>query len=199
MEAWQWASLVALGLFHGLNPAMGWLFAVAIGLQERRVGAVLEAMGFIALGHTLAIGAGAGLTVGLGFVVPRLWLALGVGLTLVGYAAYRLWRRLRHPTWARFRMRRLELVGWSFLMAFGHGAPLMLAPLMLVVASPVATFWATALHSLVMWGVASGVAWWVFRVVGVGFLRTAWVNLELIWVFVLLMAGLLTIGYAFWR
>src|SRR5829696_9101659 len=127
---WPWLSLLALGAFHGLNPAMGWLFAVSLGLQERRLRAVLIALGPIALGHALAI-ALAGLAVGaLGLVVPqRLLLALG-GAALLAFAAAKVITRFRHPRWVGMRVSSRQLVLWSFLMASAHGAGLMLVPVL---------------------------------------------------------------------
>src|SRR5215210_5422824 len=129
-DFWPWISLAALGAFHGLNPAMGWLFAVALGLQERRLRAVVTALGPIALGHALAI-ALAGLAVGaLGLVVPqRALLGLG-GAALLAFAAYKVATRFRHPRWVGMRVGPRELVLWSFLMASAHGAGLMLVPML---------------------------------------------------------------------
>src|SRR6478672_6496307 len=128
--SWPWLTLAALGAFHGLNPAMGWLFAVALGLQERRLRAVTAALAPIALGHTLAIGMAA-ITVGmLGRVIPqRLLLALG-GVALLSFAAYKVLTRFRHPRWVGMRVSPRELVLWSFLMASAHGAGLMLVPVL---------------------------------------------------------------------
>src|SRR5215204_5013005 len=127
---WPWLSLAALGAFHGLNPAMGWLFAVALGLQERRLRAVTMALGPIALGHALAIGLAAVAVSTLGLVLPqRLLLALG-GATLLAFAAYKVATRFRHPRWVGMRVGPRELVLWSFLMASAHGAGLMLIPVL---------------------------------------------------------------------
>lgn len=127
---WAWISLALLGAFHGLNPAMGWLFAVAIGFQERRLGAVLTALGPITLGHALSIGLVA-VPVGLiGLVIPRDWLLAPTGLILLGFAGYKVATRFRHPRWVGMRVRPRELVLWSFLMATAHGAGLMLAPVL---------------------------------------------------------------------
>jgi threonine/homoserine/homoserine lactone efflux protein len=94
---WPWLSLLALGAFHGLNPAMGWLFAVSLGLQERHLRAVIVALGPIALGHALAIGIAAIAVGTLGLVIPqRLLLALG-GVALLAFAAYKVVTRFRHP------------------------------------------------------------------------------------------------------
>jgi hypothetical protein len=125
-----WISLVVLGAYHGLNPAMGWLFAVAIGFQERRLRAVVTALGPITLGHALAIGLVA-VPVGLlGLVIPQQLLMSMIGLTLLGFAGYKIATRLRHPRWVGMRLRSRELVLWSFLMATAHGAGLMLAPVL---------------------------------------------------------------------
>ena len=129
-QAWPWLSLAALGAFHGLNPAMGWLFAVALGLQERRLWAVTTALGPIALGHALAIGLAAVSVSLLGLVIPqRLLLALG-GAALLGFAAYKIATRFRHPRWVGMRVSPRELVLWSILMVSAHGAGLMLVPVL---------------------------------------------------------------------
>src|SRR5918994_4625440 len=127
---WPWISLLALGAFHGLNPAMGWLFAVSLGLQEQRLRAVTMALGPIALGHALAIGMAAVAVGTLGLVIPqRLLLTLG-GAALLGFAAYKVASRFRHPRWVGMRVGPRELVLWSFLMASAHGAGLMLVPVL---------------------------------------------------------------------
>jgi hypothetical protein len=128
--SWPWVSLVLLGAFHGLNPAMGWLFAVALGFQERRLRAVVTALGPISLGHALSLGVVA-VPVGLlGLVVPRGLLLATTGLVLLGFAGYKIATRFRHPRWVGMRVRPRELVLWSFLMATAHGAGLMLAPVL---------------------------------------------------------------------
>jgi hypothetical protein len=128
--SWPWISLLLLGAFHGLNPAMGWLFAVALGFQERRLGAVVAALGPITLGHALAIGLVA-VPVGLlGVVFPRELLLILIGVALLAFAGYKLLTRFRHPRWVGMRVRPRELVLWSFLMATAHGAGLMLAPVL---------------------------------------------------------------------
>jgi hypothetical protein len=128
--SWPWPTLAALGAFHGLNPAMGWLFAVALGLQERRWRAVPTALVLIAVGHALAIATAVAAVSVLGLVAPpRVLLGLG-GVTLLGFAAYKVGSRFRHPRWVGMRVRPWELVAWSFLMASAHGAGLMLTPVL---------------------------------------------------------------------
>ena len=219
---WPWISLAALGAFHGLNPAMGWLFAVALGLQERRLRAVVVALGPIALGHALAIGLAAVAVGTLGLVVPqRALLALG-GAALLGFAAYKLATRFRHPRWVGMRVGPRALVLWSFLMASAHGAGLMLVPVLVQlrgegVSSALAhaehfghaghpapagheallpALAAVGLHSLAMLAVAGVLAVVVYQKLGVEVLRRAWVNLDFIWAGTLIVVGSLALGVA---
>jgi hypothetical protein len=219
-DLWPWITLALLGAFHGLNPAMGWLFAVALGLQERRLGAVVVALGPIGLGHALAIACIAipfGL---LQIVVPgELLLILG-GLTLIGYAVYKIATRFRHPRWVGMRINPRELVAWSALMAGAHGAGLMLIPALsrLSEGPPAAmantghahhshhahvsetgsslasSLAAVTLHTAAMLAVMGMLAVIVYRWVGVDILRKAWVNLDLIWTAALLAAGAVTLA-----
>src|SRR5215217_8010565 len=221
---WPWLSLLALGAFHGLNPAMGWLFAVSLGLQERRLRAVVTALGPIALGHALAI-ALAGLAVGaLGLVVPqRALLALG-GAALLAFAAYKVATRFRHPRWVGMRVSPRQLVLWSFLMASAHGAGLMLVPVLAGVRGegvssasahaehlghighqPMAAneallpaLAAVALHSAAMLAVAGVIAVVVYQKLGVEVLRRAWINLDLLWVGALAISGGIALGLGLW-
>jgi len=216
-QAWPWLTLAALGAFHGLNPAMGWLFAVALGLQERRLRAVTTALGPIALGHALAIGLAAVAVSLLGFVIPqRLLLALG-GAALIGFAAYKVATRFRHPRWVGMRVSSRELVLWSFLMASAHGAGLMLIPVLIElrgdgVSSALAhaghlghqpsaasdallpALAAVGLHSVAMLTVAGVLAVVVYQKLGVEVLRRAWINLDLIWAGALAISGGIALG-----
>jgi hypothetical protein len=223
-ESWPWLSLAALGAFHGLNPAMGWLFAVALGFQERRLRAVTTALGPIALGHALAIALAVVLVSVLGLVVPqRLLLALG-GAALLGFAAYKVASRFRHPRWVGMRVGPRELVLWSFLMASAHGAGLMLVPVLVGLRgagvssaqahtahlghvghlSPAAgdsllpALAAVGLHSAAMLAVAGVLAIVVYKFVGVEVLRRAWINLDFIWVGALAITGGIALGLGLW-
>jgi hypothetical protein len=132
--AWPWVALFGLGAFHGINPAMGWLFAVALGLQERRRGAVLAAMPPIALGHALSIAAVLAVLWAARASLPAWALKAVAAAVLSGFGLYRL-VRARHPGGAGMRVGFRDLTGWSFLMATAHGAGLMLVPILLA-ASP---------------------------------------------------------------
>ena len=219
-QAWPWISLAALGAFHGLNPAMGWLFAVALGLQERRLRAVTAALGPIALGHALAIGLAAVVVGVAGLVIPQqLLLALG-GAALLGFAAYKVATRFRHPRWVGMRVSPRELVLWSFLMASAHGAGLMLVPVLVGlrgegVSSALAhaghlghlahqpsaasdallpALAAVGLLSVAMLTVAGVLAVVVYQKVGVVVLRRAWINLDFIWAGALAISGGIALG-----
>lgn len=129
-HSWPWISLAFLGAFHGLNPAMGWLFAVALGFQERGLRAVVKALGPITLGHALAIAMLAVPFGLLGLVIPQEPLLMIIGLVLIGFAAYKIVTRFRHPRWVGMRVKPHELMLWSFLMATAHGAGLMIVPVL---------------------------------------------------------------------
>ena len=129
-NVWPWLALLGLGAYHGINPGMGWLFAVALGMQEKHERAVLAAIPPIALGHALSIG----------LVVAVFWLAqasipqqplrYGAAATLFVFGAYRLVRS-RHPRWVGMRVGFRDLTTWSFLMATAHGAGLMVVPILM--------------------------------------------------------------------
>lgn len=226
-----WITLALLGAFHGLNPAMGWLFAVSLGFQEQRTGAVIKALGPIALGHLLAIGAIA-IPVGLLQVVlpERAVMVLG-GMVLLGYAAYKVITRFRHPRWIGMRITSWELVSWSALMAAAHGAGLMLIPALaglsrnepsmaMAMASPmpsghahhmemvaaqdsgtgalVEALAAVSLHTMAMLLVMGVIAIAVYRWIGVGILRRAWFNLDLVWTGTMAVAGGITLALGLW-
>ena len=219
--SWPWISLLLLGAFHGLNPGMGWLFAVALGFQERRLRAVVTALGPITLGHALAIGLVA-VPVGLlGLVIPQDLLLTLTGLALIAFAAHKIATRFRHPRWVGMRVRPHELALWSFLMATAHGAGLMLAPVLVRMrgeAVPTAAAHAghaghhapaggdalgpalagVALHTAAMLAVAAVLAVVVYQKVGLGGLRRAWINLDLIWIAAFLITGAVTLGLGLW-
>ncbi|MEV4386729.1 hypothetical protein AB0J68_13610 [Micromonospora sp. NPDC049580] len=200
------ATLAALGAFHGLNPAMGWLFAVARGLQERSQAALLRALPPIAAGHLASVAIVAALVTATRSVTASTALAVVGGLLLVGFG---LWRLLseRHFRWAGMRLSAAQLAGWSFLMSSAHGAGLMLLPVLVaepvpgghsghLAAAPVGALpglAAAGVHTVAMLGTALVVAMLVYQVLGVGVLRRAWFNVDRLWAGVLVAAGLVTL------
>jgi hypothetical protein len=205
----SWSALFALGVFHGVNPAMGWLFAVSFGLQEGRLSAVLRALGPIALGHELAVVvvavplalAGAGPVAGVVTIVGA--------LVLIAFGAWRLWTRRGHPRWVGMRLKPHELIWWSALMAGAHGAGLMLlpvftrepdpghlqaAPLRALLEQPLlAGLLAAGAHTLGMLAAAAVVAVAAYQWLGLSLLRRSWVNLDRVWAVALIGAGAFTL------
>src|SRR5882724_3001613 len=143
---WPWLTLFGLGAFHGLNPGMGWLFAVALGLQEQKRAAVFRALPPIALGHALSVGiviAGALLACA---NFSHTALRFSSATLLFAFGAYRLVRS-RHPNWVGMRVGFRDLTLWSFIMASAHGAGLMLIPLFMNSASPTPALYASGIQS----------------------------------------------------
>jgi hypothetical protein len=204
----SWAMLMALGAFHGINPGMGWLFAVALGMQEKRRGAVLRALLPLGAGHALAVAAAIGVALAIGVVIPLGWLRWPVAGVLISLGVLRFFRH-RHPRWGGMRVSMGGLTVWSFLMATAHGAGLMVVPVFMGMSMPPAgehahhvhasgasteaAFFATGLHALGYLAVTAFIAVLVFDKLGVGILRRAWINLDLIWAAALIATGALTL------
>ena len=127
---WPWLALAGLGALHGVNPGMGWLFAVALGLQEGRARAVWRALPPLALGHALAIALAVAVAAAIGGIIPVAPLRWGVAAVLLGFGLLRL-RFHRHPRYGGMRVGPRQLTIWSFLMATAHGAGLMILPVVL--------------------------------------------------------------------
>ena len=214
-----WLGLVALGLFHGLNPAMGWLFSVALALQRQRASQIFTATGYIALGHLLSLLVVLAALLAVGAFLPLNWVRLATGAILLAFGVYRLVLYYRHPRWVGMNIGGRDLILWAFLMATAHGAGLMLAPVALaltdrVVASGVAgdlgehglflsladapAWWALGLllHTVVMLTAMLAAATIVYYRVGLAFLRRGWINLDLLWAGSLVLAGIATLVWA---
>ena len=200
---WPWAALVLLGAYHGVNPGMGWLFAVARGMQEKSRSAVLSSLLPIAVGHEASIimvVVAVSLTEAF---LPPFFVRLLAALVLVSFGFYKLLWPRSHPSGFGMRIRPAGLVGWSFLMSSAHGAGLMLAPVLLGL--PVyATYHslreislqaaaAASLHVVAMLLVMGAVSVVVYDKVGVGILRRGWLNLDLGWSLVLIASGAVTL------
>jgi hypothetical protein len=206
----SWGMLLFLGAFHGINPGMGWLFAVALGMQENRAAAVWRALLPLGLGHAgaIAVALVAGILAGAVMPIGLLRWPIAGFLILLGV---RQLLRHRHPRGfgMRIGMRRLAL--WSFLVATAHGAGLMVLPVWLAAArqdgqllhageghlQPVSLasgLTATVVHGAGYLVVTAAIAWVVFRWLGVGLLRRAWINLDVIWAVALIVSGVLTLA-----
>lgn len=210
-HSWSWTVLALLGAYHGLNPAMGWLFALALGLQEKRRSAVIGALLPIALGHAIAI---AFTFLVLRLVQPYLSmtaLKYGVAIILFALGTYRIFRAT-HPKGAGMRVGKRDLILWSFLMASAHGAGLMLIPVLLsqphdsarhmaamgnVASLSVSVImWALVIHTaflLIVSGALAIVCFETYEKIGLRILRHTWLNFDLLWAVALLIAGAATL------
>jgi hypothetical protein len=204
-----WLALVALGTFHGLNPAMGWLFAVALGMQEKSRSAVLVALLPIALGHEAAIALAVVLVRGAELVAAPPVLRLVGAATLVLFGVYKFLRPRSHPRWVGLRVTLPELALWSFLMSSAHGAGLMLVPVLLGLrgeahahalpevvlssSSLALDLAAVMVHTLAMLLAMAAVALLVYEKLGVGVLRRAWINVDRLWAVAFLTVGIATL------
>ena len=196
-----WATLFLLGAYHGINPGMGWLFAVARGMQEHRTRAVAGSLPPIALGHALSIGLVVMLAGLAQVALPMTYVRIGVAAALVGLGVYKLIRS-RHFRWGGMQVGFRELTIWSFLMASAHGAGLMMLPVVLAgseghhhaaAQGAAGGAWATLIHTLGYFTVTAAVALLVYRKLGLAMLRRAWFNLDLIWAIALVVTGLVAL------
>jgi hypothetical protein len=200
------ATLTVLGIFHGINPAMGWLFAVALGLQERRRSAVLRALPLIALGHEASVGVVVLLVSSLQFVAAPDVLRVAGAAGLILFGAFKFVKPRSHPRWVGLRVSARELALWSFLMSSAHGAGLMLFPVLVSgsaghahaeavfsSASFATDVAAVVVHSTAMLVAMGAVAVLVYEKLGLDILRRAWLNLDRVWATAVVMAGAVTL------
>lgn len=203
---WGWPALFLLGAYHGINPGMGWLFAVARGMQEHATKAVARALVPITLGHALSIGLVVALAGLIQIVLPLGYVQMVVAGALISLGILRIVRR-RHFAWGGMQVGFRDLTLWSFLMASAHGAGLMVLPIVLHTASanampaghehmhmssgasPWTGIAATLIHTLGYLSVTAVVALLVYRKFGLSLLRKAWFNLDLVWAAALIVTG----------
>ena len=206
-----WLAVVASGLYHGVNPGMGWPLAVSAGLMERRSGAVAAALWPLTVGHLLAV-----LVVILPFsllvalVQWQLQVRIGASLLVIGFGVFRLANR-RHPrVLARIRPTQLGL--WSFAVAIAHGAGLMLVPIYLGLCRAAdldrgheaagalinndlgMAALVAVVHSVAMIAAGGVLAWLVYRYLGLKFVARSWFNLDATWAFSLILVGALSLA-----
>jgi hypothetical protein len=205
----MWLMLL-LGAYHGVNPGMGWLFAVALGMQEQRGSAVAKSLVPIAIGHALAIGSVVMVAAFLGRALPLLTIRYSVAALLVGIGIVSLLGHW-HPRWVRMRVGFRDLISWSFLMASAHGAGLMVIPVLLgsstveahahmtchshmpATASPLTGMLATGIHTVGYLAVTGLVAWAFYSKLGLALLRKTWFNFNTVWGAALVTTGLFTL------
>jgi hypothetical protein len=208
--------MMAFGAYHGLNPGMGWLFALSLGLQSQSERAIWRSLLPIAAGHALSLLAVATMVVAGARFLPESFLEIGTAVLLIGFGIYKIFNYHRHPRWVGMQVGMRDLTWWSFLMATAHGAGLMIAPLILSMTMPSAGMHmdhmvmagehmahqaamggapdlgvslGILVHTLAMLVVMALVAWFVYKRFGLRILRSHWINFDLIWAAALLFVG----------
>ncbi|HET7847763.1 MAG TPA: hypothetical protein VFL51_01755, partial [Pseudolabrys sp.] len=194
------------GAFHGLNPAMGWLFAVALGLHRKSRLAIWLSLIPIAVGHALSIAMVAAAVVALGFVVNPRILEMTAGIVLLGWALYYTLYGHRHRVRVGMTAGAIGLGVWSFIMATGHGAGLMLVPVLIplcLAGSPAKdvltaeslplSLAAVGVHTGAMLAVTAAMAAAVYEWVGLAVLRRGWINFDRLWIAALAATGVFLI------
>jgi hypothetical protein len=213
-----WLAVAASGLYHGVNPGMGWPLAVSAGLMERSPRALFAALWPLTVGHLLAM-----------FVVIlpfALLLALvewqrpiqiGASLLVIGFGVFQFINGC-HPRMLA-RIRPMQLGVWSFAVAIAHGAGLMLVPVYLGLcraadldrdheaasnlsnANLDVAVLVAVVHSVAMIAAGGFLAWLVYRYLGLRFVSRSWFNLDMTWAFTLILVGAvsLAINIASWH
>jgi hypothetical protein len=201
---WPWLAVIGFGAFHGINPGMGWLFALSLGLQRQSSRAIWLALLPIAAGHALSVGLVALLVyAGIRFLSIPVLQFITAGL-LLAFGAYKLFNYYRHPRWVGMKVDMVDLFLWSFLMATAHGAGLMVAPAFmgvshaggshaLLLPAGASLFLAVLAHTLAMLLLMGLVAWIVYTKLSLTVLRRHWINFDLIWAAALLAVGVIAL------
>ena len=209
-----WLTLAGLGAYHGVNPAMGWLFAVSRGMQERSRRAVLRSLVPIAIGHEMSIALVAALVVGLEVVTDSSTLRMVAAAVLFAFGIFRFVKPRAHFRWTSMRVSDRELTLWSFLMSTAHGAGIMVAPVLIGLQGTIDRSGAKAhdqadlgllnaslgvgavgiaLHVAAMLAVMGVVAIVVYERLGLKVLRTAWLNTDRLWAGAFVLAAFITL------
>ncbi len=204
----NWALMIGFGAYHGLNPGMGWLFALALGLQQKNERAIWQSLLPISIGHAASIILVAALILAAGHLISTAALRFITAAVLLGFGVTKLFTYYRHPRWVGMRVGMRDLFFWSFLMAAAHGAGLMVAPTLLEISaaggqqgagltSSIGMLLAVGLHTVSMLVVMAIIAWIVYRKLGLKILRKSWINFDLIWAVALLVVGATALYLAF--
>jgi len=214
---WPWIAVAGLGAYHGLDPSMGWLFAVALGLQEHSRSRLLRSLIPIAIGHLASIAAVVALFTWAQWAIDPNLVRWGGAAILILFGIFRALRPRAHPRWVKMRVNSFDLVTWSFLMASAHGAGLMLFPILIsiptcaplvaghlaahhmvnfgpVPLSPLGAALVVLVHTGATFAVMGAIAIVIYDRVGLKILRSAWINLDTVWAGALVTAGLLSLA-----
>jgi hypothetical protein len=194
-----WLAIVGSGVFHGINPAMGWLFATALGLQRNSRAALAAALPPLALGHAASIFAVTSSALVLGLALHAAALRSVAGVVLLGWAAYHLLYGHRHRVRVGMTAGAVGLALWSATTATVHGAGLMLVPALMPICGATATAGlagtlgpaalVTLVHTLVASATSAAIAFAAYEYLGLGMLRRGWINFDWIWSGALALTG----------
>jgi len=193
-----WLVMAGFGAYHGLNPGMGWLFALSMGLQQGSSRAIWRALLPITLGHAASVAAVAMVVLAGAQFISLAGLQALMAVALIGFGVHKVVNYQRHPRWVGMKVNAADLTWWSFLMATAHGAGLMVAPVLIGIAGvhaahghPAEAEFALGIgvHTLAMLAVMAATAWIVYEKLGLAVLRSKWVNFDLIWAVALLVVG----------
>jgi hypothetical protein len=208
-----WLAVVASGVYHGINPGMGWPLAVAAGLMQKNARALFTALGALWAGHLIAM-----LAMLLPFaalIALAAWqrpVQAAAAVLVTGFGLFRL-ARPRHPrVLARIPPAQLGL--WSFAVAIAHGAGLMLLPIYLglceradldaghraasalVGANLAIAMLVSVVHSAAMIAAGGALAWLVYRFLGLKFVAQSWFNLDTVWALSLVAVGGVALAFS---
>jgi hypothetical protein len=208
-----WLAVIASGLFHGVNPGMGWPLAVSAGMMEKSPRALVGALGALAAGHLLAMVL---MILPFSLLISLVYwqrqIRIGASLLVMGFGAFRLIDR-RHPR-ALARIKPTQLGLWSFAAAIAHGAGLMLAPIYLglceandldrgdaaagalISANIGMALLVSIVHSGAMIAVGGLCAWLVYRYLGLKFVSRSWFNLDATWAVTLVLVGAVSLAFS---
>lgn len=199
--------MAGFGAYHGLNPGMGWLFALSLGLQKRSDRVVWISLFPIAAGHAVSVALVALIVLaGIRFVSLSS-LQIFTAIVLLSFGTYKFFNYYRHPRWVGMQVGIRDLFVWSFLMATAHGAGLMIMPTLLGIAGSYCAagvntypgselFLAIGVHTIAMFTVMGVVAWIVYKKFSLTVLRQRWINFDLIWAVALVLVGTISLFIA---
>jgi len=199
--------MAGFGAFHGVNPGMGWLFALSLGFQKQNDRVVWTSLFPIAAGHAVSVALVVLIVLAGIRYVSLSSLQILTAIILLTFGTYKFFNYYRHPRWVGMQVGIRDLFVWSFLMATAHGAGLMIIPALLGIAGNYCTpdvhkfqgnilFIAIVVHTIAMFAVMGAVAWIVYKKFSLTVLRQRWINFDLIWSIALLLVGSISLFVA---
>jgi hypothetical protein len=199
--------MAGFGAYHGLNPGMGWLFALSLGLQKQNDRVIWVSLFPIAAGHAASVALIALIVLASIRFVSLSSLQIFTAISLLSFGIYKFFNYYRHPRWVGMQVGIRDLFVWSFLMATAHGAGLMIIPTLLGIAGDYCAasanaypgsglFLAIGVHTLAMLAVMGAVAWIVYKKFSLTVLRQRWINFDLIWAVALVLVGTISLFIA---